>query len=91
MASIVLQRFPTCQGSAQLHVGGSREDFADHYAGFRGEAVVADTVDEFVSLAACSISVRGGVRGDVLCRVGNPPPHMSSTQLRATACVTDSR
>lgn len=84
---IVIWPFETVQGGCRLSLQVSRENASDLHGELLGCAVVAESFEEFVSLAVRAISGAGGTIGDVL-RQPVPTPPLTS-QLRAAARVSD--
>jgi hypothetical protein len=84
---IVIWPFETVQGGCRLSLQVPREQASELRNELMGCAVVAESFEEFVSLAARAIRRAGGTIGDVL-RQPVPTPPLTS-RLRAAARVSD--
>jgi hypothetical protein len=72
----------------RLGVGASRDQLPEIYAELKGCATVADTFEEFLSLATRAITAHGGMVGDVF---RHPWPSESNFResIRDAAMMTD--
>jgi len=62
----IIWRFRTREGSVRLNVAARSEDLADLHGELRGCATVAETFEEFISLAVRATLARDGIVGDAL-------------------------
>ncbi len=71
---IVIWPFETVQGGCRLSLSIPRERAADLHGELAGCSVIAESFEEFITLAARAIRNAGGVLGDVLRQPGATPP-----------------
>jgi hypothetical protein len=84
---IVIWPFETVQGGCRLSLQVPREHVQELRAELWGCSVVAETFQEFISLAARAIARAGGTLGDVLRQPVPTPP--LAVKVRAAARVSD--
>jgi len=83
----IIWRFRTRQGSVRLNVGAPQDRLADLHGELRGCAIVADSLDEFIAMAARAAHAHGGMLGDVLTQPWAVRP--LDARLRDAARVPD--
>lgn len=84
----IIWRFRTREGSVRLGVGAPSEQLADLHVELKACAAVADTFEEFLSLATRAITAHDGMVGDVF-RQPWPTDSNLRESIRDAAMMTD--